>query len=150
MEDTLTGKVTTSLSLSNDTLTVVVTGVSATDTDGELSVVYEGDYPGQKDVTVAEITYSVSEPAPPVQPDLTIVAEAAAQEVSLGEAEDTTGWTITDSGDAAYVTFSLNVSKGNAYLTAYGTAVTDEMQTVTVTDADSQEVYSATYVVTAE
>lgn len=149
MEDTLTGKVTTELSLSNDTLTVVVTGVSATDTDGKLSVVYEGDYPGQKDVTVAEITYSVSEPAP-VVPDLTIVAEAAASEVSIGEADSTEGWTITDSGDAAYVTFGLNISKGTAYLTYYGTAVTDEMQTVTVTDANSQVVYSATYVVTAE
>lgn len=149
MEDTLTGKVTTSLSLSNDTLTVVVTGVSATDTDGKLSVVYEGDYPGQKDITVAEITYSVSEPTPPVQPDLTIVEDAAAQEINIGEADDTTGWTITDSGDAAYVTFGFNVSKGTAYLTAYGTAATEEMQTVTVTDADSQEVYSATYVVTA-
>lgn len=146
MEDTLTGKVTTALSLSNDTLTVVVTGVSATDTDGKLSVVYEGDYPGQKDVTVAEITYSVSE----ATPDLSIVAEAAAGEVSLVETESTEGWTVTDSGDAAYVTFSLSVSKGTAYLTYYGTNVTEAMQTVTVTDANSQEVYSATYVVTAE
>lgn len=124
--------------------------MSATDTDGKLSVVYEGDYPGQKDVTVAEITYSVSEPAPPVTPDLSIVAEAAAGEVSLGEADSVEGWTITDSGDAAYVTFTLNVSKGTAYLTYYGTAVTDEIQTVTVINGSSQEVYSATYVVTAE
>lgn len=149
MEDTLTGKVTTALSLSNDTLTVVVTGVSATDTDGKLSVVYEGDYPGQKDVTVAEITYSVSEPSP-VVPDLTIVAEAAATDVNLGEAESVEGWTIADTGDAAYVTFTLSASKGTAYLSCYGTAVTDEVQTVTVTNGESQEVYSATYVVTAE
>lgn len=127
--------------------------MSATDTNGELSVVYEGDYPGQKDVTVAEITYSVSEPAPPppppVQPDLTIVAEATAGEVNLGEAEGTQGWTITDSGNGAYVGFNLNFSKGIAYLTYFGLAVTEEMQTVTVTDANSQEVYSGTYVVTS-
>jgi hypothetical protein len=43
--------------------------VSSTDTDGKLSVVYEGDYPGQKDVTVAEIAYSVSEPVTPDTPD---------------------------------------------------------------------------------
>lgn len=149
MKDTLTGKVTTALSLSNDTLTVVVTGVSSTDTDGKLSVVYEGDYPGQKDVTVAEITYSVSEPTPPAQPDITIVEDAAAESVSLGEAESVEGWTVTDSGDAAYATFTLSVSEGAAYLQYVGTAATEEMQTVTVTDADSQEVYSATYVVTA-
>lgn len=124
--------------------------MSATDTNGELSVVYEGDYPGQKDVTVAEITYSVSEPAPPpVQPDLTIVAAATAGEVNLGEAESTQGWTITDSGSEVYVNFNLNFSKGTAYLTYYGQVVTEEMQTVTVTDANSQEVYSGTYVVTS-
>lgn len=123
--------------------------MSSTDTDGKLSVVYEGDYPGQKDVTVAEITYSVSEPVPPVQPDITIVEDAAADSVSLGAAASVEGWTVTDSGDAAYATFTLSVSEETAYLQYVGTAATEEMQTVTVTNSDSQEVYSATYVVTA-